>query len=149
MLLAVILIGVAVFSVLYVVQSVFFPHTYTISSTSTHTVFGGNYTYPGFYSLELTDLKQGDTWEIKVSVTGGTVGTTFCVLSDGPYETWASSYYFTKGPGLTFPWDQCVDSSGSTLQATLTFKVPSSGTWDIVAINTNPNIVTVTYSPAF
>src|SRR5207249_4280056 len=73
----------------------------------------------------------------------------FCVLTDGAYQTWANAYYSTSNPGLTFPWSQCLTSSGQTLQTTLTFTLPSSGTWDVVAINNNPNAVTVTYSPAF
>jgi len=84
-----------------------------------------------------------------VSATGGAVGLNFCVLNDGSYQTWTNSYYSTSRPGLTFPSDQCLTTSGQTLQTTLTFTIPSTGTWDIVAINNNPNVVTVTYAPAF
>ena len=121
----------------------------TLTSTTTHQVLAGNQTYPGFFSLELANLKQDETWKVQVAATGGSVGANFCVLTDGAYQTWANAYYSTSNPGLTFPWSQCLTSSGQTLQTTLTFTLPSSGTWDIVAINNNPNVVTVTYSPAF
>jgi len=147
---AVAVIAVVVASVLYVeLPRPSSSGPLTLTSSTTHQVLGGNQSYPGFFSLAIANLKQGQTYEVKVAASGGAVGANFCVLSDGSYDTWANAYYSTKNPGLTFPWNQCVTSSGQTLEATMTFNVPSSGTWDIVAINNNPNVVTVTYSPAF
>jgi hypothetical protein len=148
-LIACVAIAVVVLGVFYVVlarqQS---PSTLTLTSSTTHQVLAGNQTYPGFFSLALPNLIQGNTWKVGVAATGGSVGVNFCVLSDGSYQTWANSYYVTSNPGLSFPWNQCLVSSGQTLQTTLVFTVPSSGGWDIVAINNNPNVVTVTCSPA-
>ncbi len=142
-------IAVVVLGVLFVVLARQpSPSALTLTSSTTHQVLAGNQTYPGFFSLALSNLDQGNTWKVEVTASGGAVGANFCVLNDGSYQTWANSYYVTSNPGLTFPWDQCLVSSGQTLQTTLVFKIPSSGTWDIVAINDNPNVVTVTYSPA-
>lgn len=121
----------------------------TLTFTTSHQVLAGNQTYPGFYSLGVQDLKQGQTFEAKASASGAPTGINFCILNDGAYQTWANGYYSSTNPGSTFPWNQCVTSSGQTLQTTLVFTVPSTGTWDIIAINNNPDVVTVNYSPAF
>jgi hypothetical protein len=110
---------------------------------SSHMVLAGNLTYPGFYAWQF-QLEKGDRVELKVQASSAV---NLYVVPDSAHQTWANTYYHIESPGLYYPTDQSLASSGQTLQTTIIFTAPSDGVYDLVALNTNPfSTPTVTVS---
>lgn len=114
----------------------------SITSPQSFTVNPGNSTYPGFHALLLPTVSNGESLAIGVTVTGGAAN--FCVIPDLPYEGWAFS---SRPAWATFPWNHCILQQ-QTAQGILTFTANSTGTWDVVSLNTNPTSIGVQFSPA-
>jgi len=136
-------IGIVFASVAYLPHSIA-PHG-SIRGPLSHSVSGGNQTHPGFFALSLPGISNGESFALGVTVTGGIAS--FCVLQELTYQNWVSSYSTTPNPGNTFPASACILQEQTT-QSILSFLPTSSGTWDVAALNTSPQNVTVTFSPA-
>ena len=119
------------------------PPPRTIQTPVTHDVRGGSQQYPGVYSLTLRNVSISDNFAIGVSVTNGNAA--FCVMPETNFISWAFNNQ-TRG-GIPFSFDSCV-LNVQTAQTTLRFTTTSQGNWDVVAVNTNPQKITVDYTPA-
>jgi hypothetical protein len=120
------------------------PPPRTIQTPVTHDIRGGTQKNPGIYSLTLRGVSSSDNFAIGVSVTNGMA--TFCVMPETNFITWTINNS-TPG-GIPFSFDSCIPSAVQTAQTTLRFTPTSQGNWDVVAVNTNSQMITVDYTPA-
>ena len=119
------------------------PPPRTIQTPVTHSIRGGTQKNPGVYSLTLRGVSSSDNFAIGVNVTNGIAS--FCVMPETNFITWTVNNS-TPG-GFPFPFDSCI-LNVQTAQTTLRFTPTSQGNWDVVAVNTNPQMITVDYTPA-
>jgi len=136
-------IGIVFASVPYLPHSIA-PHG-SIRVPVSHSVSGGNQTYPGFFALSLPGISNSESFALGVTVTGGIAS--FCVLQELTYQNWVSSYSTVSNPGNTFPASACILREQTT-QSVLSFLPTTSGTWDVAALNTSLQPITVLFSPA-
>ena len=123
------------------------PHG-SIQTTLSRTVRSGNQSYPGVFAVQIPNITISEDFWVGVSVSGGTAS--FCALNNSIFSPWQIGYNFTRPPqtpGGTFPAGSCVVQTGQISQDTLKFSV-NPGTWAIVALNTQPSPVMVSFSPA-
>jgi len=111
---------------------------------SSHAVLAGNLSYPGFYAWQMP-LRKGDRVELAVHASHAV---NLLVVPDGAHQAWTGTYYHTADPGLHYPTDQALVTSGQVLSDNIVFTAPNDGTYDLVALNTFPSIATVTMSGA-
>ena len=119
------------------------PPPRTIQTPVTHDIKGGTQKNPGIYSLTLRNVTASDNFAIGVSVTNGNA--TFCVMPDSNFISWEINNK-TMG-GIPFSFVSCI-LNVQTAQTTLRFTPTSQGNWDVVALNTNSQMITVDYTPA-
>jgi hypothetical protein len=119
------------------------PH-FSLTTPQVVTVGAGNETFPNFNALKLPGLTTNGKFYVAISVAGGDA--TFCPMQYAPYEAWAPSYNQTRYP--PFPSNDCLLQTGPISSNTLSFLPTSAGTWVIVALNSNPSQITVSFSPA-
>jgi len=119
------------------------PPPRTLQTPLTHSVRGGTQNNPGIFSLTLAGVSSNDNFAIGVNVTNGMA--TFCVMPESSFIIWTSRNS-TYG-GIPFSFDSCILNE-QTFQTTLRFTATSQGNWDVVAVNTNPQAITVDYTPA-
>jgi hypothetical protein len=131
-----------VFSILPYLQPA--PPHFSLSTPRSMTVSAGNETYPGFNALQLPNMSTNGNFYVAISVSGGNAS--FCPMQDAYYEPWSQSYTVTKSPAL--PSQDCVVQTGQISQETLVFRPTTPGTWWIVALNSNPSQITISFSPA-
>ncbi|SRR6266571_6811059 len=136
-------IGIVIASVPYLPPTQV-PHGH-LTTTQNVPVPGGSPTQPGVNQLELPGLGTTESFYVGVTVSDGTAS--FCVIKDQPYLNWLSQTPLTKA---TFPSGDCIGNTPTqeTAQDTLMFLPTSSGTWYVVALNSNPSAITVHFSPA-
>jgi len=120
------------------------PPARTILAPITHDIRGGSQNNPGVYSVLLQGVSNNDNFAIGVNVINGIA--TFCVMPDSNYLTWALTNSSAQG-GIPFSFDNCILNEQTT-QTTLRFTPTSQGSWDVVAVNINPQKITVEYTPA-
>jgi len=133
-------VGIVFASIPYLPHSIP-PHS-SITSPITQKVHNGTQTYPGFAELNLPTLSNNETFAVRVTVTNGTG--TFCAILASTFQAWV----FSGNPSAsTFPRSSC-SIYVQTIQDTLSFLPPNSGSWDIAALNFSPTDITVAYSPA-
>jgi hypothetical protein len=120
------------------------PPPRTIQTPVTHDIRGGTQKNPGVYSLTLRNVSSNDNFAIGVSVTNGNAD--FCVEPESNFINWTFQNQTTPG-GTAFSFDSCILNEQTT-QSILRFTPTSSGNWDVVAINTNSQMITVDYTPA-
>ena len=125
----------------------YLPHpsssTRTIQTPVTHDIRGGTQNNPGVYSLTLRNVSSTDNFAIGVTVTNGMA--TFCVMQESNFLSWV--FANSTGGGAAFSFNSCILSL-QTSQTTLRFTPTSQGNWDVVAVNTNSQMITVDYTPA-
>lgn len=112
----------------------------------------GNYTFPGFTSLAILNIGQGEKWAVSIIVNGTHTYapadlTKFCVIADGTFEVWARMYNSTLNPGSFFPYSQCIAYAYSLKVVDLGFEPSWSGTWDVVVLNEDNILFTVYFYP--
>jgi hypothetical protein len=117
----------------------------SIQTAVSYTVHAGTQSYPGVYALKISGVLNNQNIAVNVVVANGTAN--FCVIEDFTYQPWTASGNMTNGPASTFPFNRCILQQ-QTSQSTLQFTSTSQGTWDIVAINSNPIQITVNFNPA-
>ncbi len=120
------------------------PPARTIQTPVTHAVKGGSQNNPGVYSLTLRGVSNTENFAIGVTVSNGIA--TFCVMQESSFFNWVINNG-TSSLGAPFPYDSCLLKQ-ETAQSTLTFTPTSTGNWDVVAVNTGPETITVQYTPA-
>ena len=120
------------------------PPPRTIKTPVTHDIRGGTQKNPGIYSLTLRNVSSTDNFAIGVNVANGMA--TFCVMTDSNFFSWTFANQTTQG-GIPFSFDRCI-LNVQTVQTTLRFTPTSQGNWDVVAVNTNSQMITVDYTPA-
>jgi hypothetical protein len=118
------------------------PPPRTIQTSVTHSIRGGSQKYPGVYSLTLRGVSSTDNFAIGVNVTNGMAS--FCVMPESNFISWT---FNNSSGGIPFSFDSCI-LNVLTAQTTLRFTPTSQGNWDVVAVNTNPQTITVDYTPA-
>jgi len=119
------------------------PPPRTLQTPVTHSIRGGTQNNPGIFSLTLPGVSSNDNFAIGVNVANGMA--TFCVMPESSFIIWTSRNS-TYG-GIPFLFDSCILNE-QTVQTTLRFTPTSQGNWDVVAVNTNPQAITVNYTPA-
>ncbi len=119
------------------------PPPRTIQTPVTHSIRGGTQKNPGVYSLTLRGVSSSDNFAIGVNVTNGIAS--FCVMPESNFLNWV--VLNGTGGGIAFSFDSCILNL-QTAQTTLRFTPTSQGNWDVVAVNTNPQMITVDYTPA-
>jgi hypothetical protein len=119
------------------------PPPRTIQTPVTHDIRGGSRNNPGVYSLTIRGVSSSDNFAIGVSVANGNA--TFCVMPESNFLNWVVANQ-TRG-GIAFSFDSCI-LNVQTAQTTLRFTPTSQGNWDVVAVNTSPQMITVDYAPA-
>lgn len=143
-LLAVLVVALSVGIVLASVPNVPKPHG-SLQQPESHYIRAAGPNFPGAYGITLPNLPNSNSFSVAVSVTGG--NTTICVTQLSTYISWQLTN--SSNNGYPFP---SLDSScilhETTVQDTITFTPPTSGDWDIVALNTGVNPITVLFSPA-
>jgi hypothetical protein len=138
-------VGIVFASVPYLPHSV--ARHGSIKLPVSHIVLAGTVTHPGFASLSLPGVSNNESFAVGVTVIGGSAD--FCPIEDATYQGWVASYYTTSNPGSTFPSGSCVPQEQmGIVQGVISWSPTSSGTWDVAALNTSPQNVTVTFSPA-
>jgi len=120
------------------------PPPRTLQIPVTHSIRGGTQNNPGVFSLTLPEVSSNDNFAIGVTVTNGIA--TICVMPESNFIIWTSRNQSTYG-GIPFSFDSCI-LSVMTAQTTLRFTPTSQGNWDVVAVNTNSQTITVDYTPA-
>ena len=120
------------------------PPPRTLQIPVTHSIRGGTQNNPGVFSLTLPGVSSSDNFAIGVTVTNGIA--TICVMPESNFIIWTSRNQSTYG-GIPFSFDSCI-LSVMTAQTTLRFTPTSQGNWDVVAVNTNSQTITVDYTPA-
>lgn len=117
----------------------------TLKDPVHHLVNSASQKGPGYLALVLPGVLNNQSFSLIVNASRTA---DFCVLSDVGYHSWADSYNTTQNPGSSFPWNQCQAQSRNILQAKLSFTPPTSGTWDVVVLNSNPTVINVDFLPA-
>jgi len=138
--------GIVALSVGIVFASIpYLPHPppRTIQTPVTRDIRGGTQKNPGIYSLTLRGVSSSDNFAIGVSVTNGMAS--FCVMPETNFITW--TFNNSTPGGIPFSFDSCI-LNVQTAQTTLRFTPTSQGNWDVVAVNTNSQMITVDYTPA-
>jgi len=120
------------------------PPPRTIQTPVTHDIRGGSQNNPGIYSLTIRGVSSTDNFAIGVSVANGMA--IFCVMPESNFLSWVVANG-TTSRGIPFSFDSCI-LNVQTAQTTLRFTPTSQGNWDVVAVNTNPQMITVDYAPA-
>lgn len=120
------------------------PPPRTIQTPVTHDIRGGTQKNPGIYSLTLRNVSSTDNFAIGANVANGMA--TFCVMPESNFISWTFNNQTTSG-GIPFVYDSCI-LNVQTAQTTLRFTPTSRGNWDVVAVNTNAQMITVDYTPA-
>ncbi len=120
------------------------PPARTIQAPITHDIRGGSQNNPGVFSVLLQGVSNNDNFAIGVNVINGIA--TFCVMPESNYLSWAFTNSSSPG-GIPFSFDRCILNQ-QTSQTTLRFTPNSQGNWDLVAVNTNSQMITVDYTPA-
>jgi len=133
-------IGLIIVSVPYLPQ----PTPGTLSRIQDGSVLAGSSADPGFLAFQIPSLPASHKFILQVNTTALA---DFCVMSDTQYHTWLSTKS-TSNYGPYFPWSECLSRAGPTAQTTISFTPPSSGTWDVIVLNSNPSPMNVTFSPA-
>lgn len=122
------------------------PHG-TLKLPVTRTVSGGNQTHPGYFGLLLPGVFNNETFQLTVNVAGG--GADFCVLQPPLFDSWVNSYPTTSNPGSSFPSSSCIPQElKGIVQTVIVFQPPTSGSYDVAVLNTNPQSETVVFSPS-
>ena len=119
------------------------PPPRTLQIPVTHSIRGGTQKNPGVYPLTLRNVSSNENFAIGVSVTNGNAA--FCVMPETNFITWTINNS-TPG-GIPFSFDSCI-LNVQTAQTTLRFTPASTGNWDVVAVNTSSQMITVDYTPA-
>ena len=117
----------------------------TIQGEVVRDIRGGNQSQPGVYSLTLRNISSTESFAIGVTVTDGTA--TICIIGESAFFSWVISNQSNAPQGVPFPLNSCFLHE-ETASDTLIFTPPSSGNWDVAAINTNPQKITVRYFAA-
>jgi len=65
------------------------PH-FSITTTRSYEISGGNQSRPGFSALTISGISSGQAFWVGVTATKGTAS--FCVLSSLSYQDWVSAY---------------------------------------------------------
>src|SRR5207249_6328461 len=120
------------------------PH-FSITTTRSYEISGGNQSRPGFSALTISGISSGQAFWVGVTVTNGPAS--FCVLSSLSYQDWVSAYN-QPGSALDRLTGCILGPTQQVYQNTLKFQVPYSGTWVIMALNSNPQGITVDFGPA-
>jgi hypothetical protein len=120
------------------------PPPRTIQTPVSHDIRGGTQRNPGVYSLTLRNVSSTDNFAIGASVANGNA--TFCVEPETNFISWTFNNQSTPG-GIPFLFTGCT-LTVQTTQTTLRFTTTSQGNWDVVAVNTNSQMITVDYTPA-
>jgi hypothetical protein len=116
----------------------------SISSTLSHLVDPGTSSHVGFYGLKLPNITNNENFYVGVSVINGTAK--FCVIGYQQYENWGLTYNTPQS--YPFPSASCIfGPTQETSQDILKFSV-TPGTWVVAALNSSPQNLTVTFSPA-
>jgi hypothetical protein len=116
-------------------------HPNTIASPTSFTVVRGNSTYPGYHGLLIGSISNGEYYAVGVTANETA---TFCVIPHSSFLAWTTG---TSKAWATFPWSDCILRQETT-QSILTFTATSDGSWDVAALNTNPNAIAVEFTPA-
>jgi hypothetical protein len=132
-------LGIVIVSIPYLPH----PPPRTIQTPVSHDIRGGSQRYPGVYALTLRNVTSSDNFAIGVDVTNGNA--TFCVMPESNFISWTFANQ-TQG-GIPFSFNSCILNE-QTASAILRFTPTSPGNWDVVAVNTNSQMITVDYSPA-
>ena len=128
-------LGIVISSIPYLPR----PHG-SLQAPETHDIRAGTESNPGVFALTLQGISAGASFVIGVTVTNGSA--TFCVIDQGTYLTWAFN-----NQTMAFPYSSCILRQ-DTSQGTLTFSPPTTGNWNVAAINTSPSGITVRFYPA-
>lgn len=118
------------------------PHT-TVLSPKTVTVSPGTTQKPEHGELAVALTANQNFW-VEVNVTGGT--SSFCVIQNQPYQNWANAY-----SNNYYPLTSSICLLGPTQPEaldTLKFVATNSGTWWVVALNSNSSPITVSFLQA-
>lgn len=119
------------------------PHG-SLQAAETHYIRGAGPNFPGAYGLTLANIPDSNSFSVGVAATGGNV--TICITQLATYINWQFS---NSSGGAPFPpLDSSCILHETTVQDTISFTPPTSGDWDIVALNTNPDPITVYFTPA-
>ena len=120
------------------------PHG-SLTTVQTLHVSEGTRSQPGFNQIVLPGLVSSESFYVRINVTNGTAG--FCVIRDLPYNDWLD--HLSDSPRPAFPLNYCIPPTPTdqTSDYTLKFVPTGSGTWFLVALNSNPKAITVTFSP--
>ena len=120
------------------------PHG-SIQTSLSHTISAGNASRFGYFDVRIPNITISENFYVGVSVAGGTAS--FCALNYTIYFNWEISYKFAAPPGPPFPQSSCLVWKPQISQDTLMFPV-TAGDWAVVALNTSPAVITVSFSPA-
>jgi len=120
------------------------PHS-SITTTKSYEISGGNQSRPGFSALTVSGISSGQTFWVGVTVTKGAAS--FCVLSSLSYQDWVSAYDL-PGSALDRLTGCILGPTQQVYQDILKFQPPYSGTWAVLALNSNPAGITVDFGPA-
>ncbi len=118
------------------------PPARTIQAPITHDIRGGSQNNPGVFSVLLQGVSNNDNFAIGVNVINGIA--TFCVMPESNYLSW---FFRNSTGGIPFSFDSCILNQ-QTSQTTLRFTPNGQGNWDLIAVNTNSQMITVDYTPA-
>ena len=120
------------------------PH-FSITTTRSYEISGGNQSRPGFSALTISGISSGQAFWVGVTATKGTAS--FCVLSSLSYQDWVSAYD-QPGSALDRLTGCILGPTQQVYQDILKFQLPYSGTWAVLALNSNPGGITVDFGPA-
>jgi hypothetical protein len=121
------------------------PPPRTIQTPVTKDIRGGSQRYPGVYALTLQNVSSTDNFAIGASVANGNA--TFCVEPQTNFINWTFNNQTSNPPGIPFSFVSCILNM-QTSQTVLRFTPTSAGSWDVVAVNINSQMITVNYTPA-
>ncbi|TMI37746.1 hypothetical protein E6H26_02455 [Candidatus Bathyarchaeota archaeon] len=120
------------------------PHS-SITTMRSYDIRGGNQSRPGYDTLTVSGISSSQAFWVGVTVMNGPAS--FCVLSSLSYQDWVSAYN-QPGSALDRLTGCILGPTQQVYQNTLKFQVPYSGTWVIMALNSNPQGITVDFGPA-
>lgn len=132
-------VGIIIVSIPYLPQA----KAGTLTAVQVGHVNAGTSTQPGFLAFQIPSLPASQRFVLQVNATDKA---NFCVMTDVQYHSWLYTKPMDYGP--VFPWNECVTQAGPLSQTSLSFTTTSSGTWDVVVLNSNPVAMNVTFSPA-
>lgn len=145
-LLAAIVVALSIGIVVASIPKVPKPHG-SLQQPESHYIRAAGPNFPGAYGVTLPNLPNSNSFSVAISVTGG--NTTICVTQLSTYISWQLTNSSNSPNGAPFPpLDSSCILHETTVQDTITFTPPTSGDWDIVALNTGINPITVLFSPA-